>query len=348
MENVDRRLPRSNAHRCVAIAVAALAFAAAPAAIGQGVPDARAERSGPADADLERCARIEDAGERLACYDTLTAARAAVAPDQFIERHWDLGGEARLFQPWPHRPNYGLPTRWSNGPNDAPFRDVAAATGSDPIDIQSVEAKFQISFKTKLLEGLLGGPGDLWFGYTQQSHFQIYNRSDSRPFRETDFEPEAIVTFPLRRKLGGWTWRLAGLGIVHQSNGRSEPLSRSWNRLYALAGIERGRMSIHVRPWYRFDSTASADDDNPRIEDFVGRLETIVLWHTRRHVFSFRGRSNLDAHGHRGSLQVDWFFPIGHRIRGQIQAFSGYGESLIDYNHRQNTVGIGFLLFDPF
>jgi len=34
------------------------------------------------------------------------------------------------------------------------------------------------------------------------------------------------------------------------------------------------------------------------------------------------------------------------KVKGYVQVFSGYGQSLIDYNRYTNGVGIGFALSD--
>jgi phospholipase A1 len=61
----------------------------------------------------------------------------------------------------------------------------------------------------------------------------------SRPFRTTDHEPEVMYVYPTDAQLPwGWRWRYSGLGVVHQSNGQSLPLSRSWNRVYLMTGME--------------------------------------------------------------------------------------------------------------
>ena len=61
----------------------------------------------------------------------------------------------------------------------------------------------------------------LWVGYTQQSHWQVYNSEASRPFRETNYEPEVMLAFHPDRRLLGFDWRLLDVSLVHQYNARA-------------------------------------------------------------------------------------------------------------------------------
>jgi phospholipase A1 len=59
---------------------------------------------------------------------------------------------------------------------------------------QKAEAKFQISFKVKLWEDVLGKDMDLWFAYTQLAFWQVYNKEFSSPFRERTTNPSCSST----------------------------------------------------------------------------------------------------------------------------------------------------------
>lgn len=312
----------------------------------------------PSSAQLERCARIANPDARLACFDRLVplppdteGAPAAAEPEDepsLLGERWGIGVSDRdsRFDFRPHRPSYLLLGRYSDAPNTLPASPTKQPL-TEPLDIAATEAKFQFSFKVKLadfgeiVQGL--PPAALWVGYTQQSQWQVYNPHVSRPFRETNYEPEAMLAFFPDRQVLGWRWRLAALGVNHQSNGRSEPLSRSWNRVYLLFGLEQDNLGLLIRPWARLKEHY-AKDDNPDMEQFMGYGDITAVYVYGNHTLSVTGRYN-PATG-KGAVLAGWNFPLQRRVRGYLQWFSGYGESLIDYNVRQNTIGIGLSLSD--
>lgn len=263
----------------------------------------------------------------------------------YLSRHWEFDARAQqgtfLFRP--HRPNFVLLGRYSSDPSSRPF---SPTRGTAPdVAYDNVESKFQLSFKMKAVEGLLFRRVDLWFAYTQQSSWQVYNGAISRPFRETNHEPEIMVVVPIQYDLGPLDVRFLNLGLVHQSNGRSNPHSRSWNRTYLQVGCERGRFVLLARPWYRFREHHDKDD-NEDIQNYVGRGDLLAIYKWDTHTVAMLARNSLTTRNNRGSVQLDWSFPVAGRLRGYVQGFTGYGESLIDYNHRQTTIGLGLLLTD--
>ncbi|MBM7093521.1 phospholipase A, partial [Streptomyces sp. S12] len=137
-----------------------------------------------------------------------------------------------------YKPVYLLPVFWNNDPNTLPHSPNPRNTVTEPQSLDSVEAKFQISFKTKAAENLFGDNGDLWMGYTQSSRWQVYNGENSRPFRETNYEPEVLLVFRNNYRIGDWKGRMFAVGLNHQSNGRADPLSRSWNRVMFNVGLD--------------------------------------------------------------------------------------------------------------
>lgn len=309
----------------------------------------------PADPSLVDRARLH--GEELFRRQDLAFApgdRASIANagrGSLLDSRWELAQDSKLgpFQLRAYKPVYALPAFWTSKVNDAPHSPNAANTvqGTTP-DLDALEAKFQISFKTKLAENLLGDNGDIWAGYTQSSRWQAYNGELSRPFRETNYEPEIMFVVRNNYSLLGWKGRMLGVSLNHQSNGRGNPLSRSWNRAIVSVGLDRDNWALVLRPWYRFKEDA-ADDNNPDIEDFIGRGDAMLVYSRNGHELGLTGRHSLrDGDRSHGSLQLDWGFPVNTRLRGHVQVFDGYGESLIDYNHRATYIGLGFALLEWF
>jgi len=329
-------------------------------------------------AGIAACTWLENDLARLACYDG-AAGRKTPGPGQIdaqelderqtnasdtrsmeaisnmgrgslLDQRWELARDSKLgmFNLRAYKPVYLLPAFWSSHVNQMPHSPNPNNQVTTPIRNREIEAKFQLSFKTKLAENLFGHNGDLWFGYTQTSRWQVYNPEISRPFRETNHEPEALLVFRNGYHLGGWHGRMLAVGINHQSNGQSDPLSRSWNRLMFNLGLDREHWALMLRSWVRI-AESSHDDNNPDISDYLGRFDLTLTRVLDRHEISLMARHSMrgGAHSH-GALRLDWGFPLHGEFRGHLQVFSGYGESMIDYNHRATYIGFGVSLTEWF
>ncbi len=259
---------------------------------------------------------------------------------------WELSREYNRgrFLLRPYKPMYVLFGDWTSRVNQRPSSPNPLNTATTSQDLTSTEAKFQISFKTKVLEDMIGGNGDLWLSYTQQSFWQIYNPAKSRPFRETNYEPEIHVVFRTSYSLLGWQGRMIGLSLNHQSNGYDQPLSRNWNRVIAQFGFERKNWTLLIRPWWRIPETGGTDD-NPDITDYAGRMDVLLVRSSGGHELSLLARHSLrgGSRSH-GGIQVGYAWPISSYLKGYAQITSGYGSSLLDYNHRETRIGLGISL----
>jgi phospholipase A1 len=350
-------------------------LASTSASMAQAAPSSAAE-----------CHGITSSMERLACYDAVsgragdapgatTAAAPATAASStplaageakqaegggtptatvsMIDNAWGFDPASPRYDIRFHNANYLLFGRYTDNVNTSPFSPLVQGSGQTQGDLNSTEAKFQLSFKARLWTTDDRRWG-LWAAYTQQSQWQVYNGDTSRPFRENNYMPELFVSYRPDVDLGGgFNWKLLNAGYNHQSNGRSDlfanngtdnGLSRSWNRLFAEFGVERENLALFGTVWYRLPEDASKDD-NPDISDYYGYGKLSALYRWRGNSFSASVRGNLGTG--KGAVEAGWFSPpLFGPLRGYVQVFSGYGESLIDYNWNQTTIGAGIALSD--
>ncbi|WP_105258099.1 phospholipase A [Pseudoalteromonas sp. T1lg88] len=254
----------------------------------------------------------------------------------------------------PHNRNYILPVTYIKHPNEEPFgADLEnLSTNDESENLDNVEIKYQLSLKVPVFDDFSDKDQAVYFAVTLQSYWQFYNDDISSPFRETNYEPEIFWINYLDEENVWWGDELAvALGISHQSNGRSQPYSRSWNRVYANFIWEQNGYVFSFKPWYRLpedekdDPMEAKGDDNPDIHKYMGYFEFRGVRRFEDHEVSFMLRNNLNS-DNRGALQLDWSFPLWGRLRGYAQYFNGYGESMIDYNADIERFGVGILLTD--
>ncbi|MCK9685607.1 phospholipase A [Scleromatobacter humisilvae] len=328
--------------------------------------------------DPASCVGLDDA-KRLACYDAIyrpvpsavqpivppvardepsAREQVATAPSgrgleagDYLAKFWELAPEDKrgTFVVRTYQPNFLLPAHYSTSINRAPSSPTHPDGGSFP-QYRQTEAELQLSLRAKALENVGFSNADVWLAYTQQSIWQMWNGQDSAPFRSSDYQPEGFYVVPIPDKMGdlggGWRWRMVQLGVAHESNGYGLPLSRSWN--YAYLGTNFTRDDFALRARFNQRLGEQGVDDNPHIADYIGSTELGVAWLPGETTMQLTARTSFKD-WNRGSLKFEWTRPVWSAkpdgLRWYVQLFSGYGETMLDYNHRQTSIGLGFTLF---
>lgn len=207
-----------------------------------------------------------------------------------------------------------------------------------------LNAKFQISLRYQLFDGRgawasrLPWIDDLYLSYSQTSLWDL--GESSKPFRDSSYRPRVFfANYDLARFFDGQLRVGLETGFGHESNGKEEEDSRSFNMLYARPTLTLGDPSglrFFAAPLIH---NYIADDENRDLKDYRGYVD----W-----VFGFGAKGGLDfwttlRKGERsdyGSVELNVSYPLAKLSGGDLtgwltmQYFAGYGESLLDYNRK--------------
>jgi len=280
-----------------------------------------------------------------------TNAKTPASNERILKRRLSMEAlnRANRFLLTPHRRNYLLPVSYQSSRNQRLYAEAQSPLA----DLQNTEVEFQLSVKILLREGIFGDNGHLYAAYTNHSLWQAYNQSISRPFRETNHQPELILSFVNDWEILGFRNVLNEFILNHHSNGQGGILSRSWNRIMFNTVFERGPVAFSLMPWYRIPEDEKSGpmdptgDDNPDIDKFLGNFELTLAYQRKDQLISLMLRNNLRP-DNKGAVELSWSFPVSRTLRGYVKYFNGYGHSLIDYNFHTNAIGIGFTFTDLF
>ncbi|UTA48187.1 phospholipase A [Simiduia sp. 21SJ11W-1] len=278
------------------------------------------------------CAKVQELKQRE-LVETETRGEPSPVTERLLAEQESLDNP---FEISAYRRNYVLLGSYNDNPNT----EIWAQDYPD-FNMNNTEVKLQLSFKALVARGILGA--DLWAAYSQQNWWQLY--TDSAPFREANYEPELILRWDTHLTGLGFTVRALTMGFNHESNGRAGELSRSWNRLMSTAVIDKGNLVIVPRLWWRLPED-EGQDDNPDIDDYLGVGDLAVAYKWDEQLFTTTLKGGQQRNFNHYGVQLDWTFPLGGRFKGYVQYYNGYGESLIDYNHRNHRIGFGILLND--
>ena len=272
---------------------------------------------------------------------SLSFAQDNLAPEDDLTKSYKELLDTR-YALLPHKPTFILPFVYNELPHESIYSDLKTEENKDKGDIyKNEEFEFQFSFLFPFFRNLDESNFDLNFAYTHHAWWQVYNSAWSRPFRETNYSPELFVRYvdPGSRKYWGIEVPGYDFGYVHQSNGQSQLLSRSWNRLFVRTVLEGSEIMALITGWYRLPEEIETDD-NPDIYDYMGYGELELVKNINKH--SFRYKTPLFAK--HASTDLKYSYPWTDRLRWFVSLQFGYAHSMIEYDRPTQRYGVGIVI----
>ncbi len=202
---------------------------------------------------------------------------------------------------------------------------------------ETSDAKFEIGFKQRLDNVALPFGVFPFLAYRQKAFWDIY--LESAPFRELNYNPSLgfVKLFANENGITDGVW----LALEHESNGRDEENSRSWN-FFSLTYFKAlgKRWQLKSKIWLPVGETEKEDLISYRGYFSVGASykpikNTFIDFHIQP---AFKDKLT-------GFVKLALSFKIA-KHRNQflyIQYFGGYSEDLINYNEVSNNLRIGIV-----
>lgn len=240
----------------------------------------------------------------------------------------------------PYKTNYILPYGFST---------KEYKSNVPTVDYENIEAELQVSLQLKIGSNLLGLNEKYYVSYSHKAFWQIY--SHSAPFRESNYNPEGFVIFPIQDRDSHFGLRSFKLALAHQSNGQPDTsevyfdqnqslgnLSRSVNYVYGTLRGQYGSLIVDLKAWVPFSEDRETND-NYDLMDYWGYSSLKLTYFIDEHMFTLMSRGNFSTLN--GAVEATYSYPFIHDNL-YVKFFSGYGESLIDYNRKLTKISVGF------
>ena len=190
----------------------------------------------------------------------------------------------------------------------------------------------------------------LHLGYTQTSLCDT--GAESSPFKDSSYRPELLYVKDWDRPEGRTITHLTLQGgVMHESNGQDGSDSRSLNIVYLRPSVRLGpasgwNLQLAPRVWAYLDSLS----DNPDLKDYRGYGDLRAILTDGTGVMLSAALRMGDEWNHLGT-QFDLSYPSNKLLPGlnldlffHAQYYTGYGESLLDYDRHTDAIRLGISL----
>ena len=220
---------------------------------------------------------------------------------------------------------------------------LGTAIGQMP-NAHNSDVKFQISVAQRITKTTLPLNSYLFLAFTMKTMWNVFEKS--LPMRDLNFNPGLGWSFPFFSK-GRYSGKFKIL-IEHESNGRDEDASRSWNKIsFCGSTMINEWLMVHSKFWIPIVDGGSNKD----ILYYSGIYQGGLAVTTPNKKFGWaltlikRKGWNLNFNT---ILEFNWKILPQDNQYLFVQYYNGYGENLLDYNVFHSRLRVGLVIKPKF